>query len=80
MRALAASAIAALIALPAHAQKLPPLNLLRDNSPDAYTVQRQREIERDYNEAIKKIPDRKKTISDPWKNTRAPDVDKPKSR
>ena len=75
MRALAAFAVIALAIIPAQAQKLPPINILQDKSPDARTVQRHRDIEGDYNNTMKKIPDRKKESSDPWKTVR-PDAGK----
>jgi hypothetical protein len=60
---------------PASAQKLPPINLLQNNSPDPYTVQRRKEIESEYNSTLKTIPDKKSSKSDPWQGVRGSDAD-----
>jgi hypothetical protein len=77
MRMLVASAIVAmaLLPLPAAAQKVPPINLLRDSTPDAGTTQRRRDVEDEYKETLKKIPDRKKT-TDPWQTVRPSETGK----
>lgn len=43
-----------------------PMNLMREKGPDAYTQQKRKDIEDDYNAAMKKIPDKPKQSSDPW--------------
>ena len=80
MRGLVIAMIVVLAIVPAAAQKLPPINLLQDNSPDSYTVQRRKEIESEYNSTLKKIPDKKPPKSDPWQGVRGSDADarKPK--
>jgi Skp family chaperone for outer membrane proteins len=75
MRKVVATMIFALAITPAHAQKIPPINLLQDNTPDAYTRQRQKDIESEYNATMKKIPDKKKSNADPWQDLRRPGAD-----
>jgi len=75
MRKIVATIIFALAITPAHAQKIPPINLLKDNTPDAYTRQRQKDIESEYNATMKKIPDKKKSNGDPWQNLRGQGAD-----
>jgi hypothetical protein len=70
MRRLATATLIVFVSVPAYAQKMPPLNVLRNDAPDAYTQQRRKEIEDEYNAAMKKIPDRKKQSSDPWQKLR----------
>jgi hypothetical protein len=61
-----------LIALPANAQKIPPLNLMMGGAgEDAYTKQHRKDIEDEYNAAMKKIPDKKLQNSDPWNKLRS---------
>ena len=78
MRKLVGALIIMLAAAPAYAQKIPPINLLQSNSPDPSTVQRRKEIESEYNDTMKKIPDRKKAKSDPWQSIRDADSKKQK--
>jgi len=70
MRKIAATIIFALAIAPAYAQRIPPINLLQDNTPDASTQQRRKDIESEYNATMKKIPDKKKPNADPWQNLR----------
>jgi hypothetical protein len=74
MRLLVASAFIAITLgpAPASAQKTPPINLLGEKTIDAGTAQRRRDIENDYNETMKKIPDKKKS-ADPWGSVRPSD-------
>jgi hypothetical protein len=75
MRKVVATMIFVLAIAPAHAQKMPPINLLQDNTPDASTRQRQKDIENEYNATMKKIPDKKKPTADPWQNLRGSGAD-----
>jgi hypothetical protein len=75
MRKVVATMIFVLAIAPAHAQKMPPINLLQDNTPDASTRQRQKDIESEYNATMKKIPDKKKPNADPWQNLRGSGAD-----
>jgi hypothetical protein len=70
MRKIVAMLIFALVTAPAYGQRIPPINLLQDNTPDANTRQRQKDIENEYNATMKKIPDKKKPPADPWQNLR----------
>lgn len=71
MRALRLAAAIMLLASPAVAQSLPPINLLQDKpgktqeEKDAETAQ-----QKAYKESLKKIPDAKQP-SDPWGSVRA---------
>ena len=71
MRALRLAAVIMLLASPAVAQSLPPINLLQDKpgktqeEKDAETAQ-----QKAYKESLKKIPDAKQP-SDPWGSVRA---------
>ena len=44
MRKIVATLIFALAIAPAYAQRIPPINLLQDNTPDANTRQRQKDM------------------------------------
>jgi hypothetical protein len=60
------AAITMLIAGPVQAQSLPPINLLSE-APEKSAEQKARdaELDRDYKESLKKIPDGK-VSNDPW--------------
>ena len=68
--AFLASAIITLAVGPAFAQK-PALNLLREQPADPATEAYRKQIEQEYNSAIRKIPEPKKKSSDPWGSVRS---------
>jgi hypothetical protein len=72
MRALRLAAAIVLLASPAVAQSLPPINLLQDNKPAKTQDEIDAEAARQkaYKESLKKIPDAKQP-SDPWGSVRA---------
>ena len=71
MRRLVLAALLVLASLPASAQKLPPINMMRGGGEvDAYTKQHRKDVEEEYNATMKKIPDKKQS-SDPWGKLRS---------
>ncbi len=71
MRSFVLAALLVLISLPAAAQKLPPINMMRGGGEeDAYTKQHRKAVEEEYNATMKKIPDKKQS-SDPWHKMRS---------
>ncbi len=71
VRALLAAVMIVLLAGSAFAQSM---NLLRDNRRrTADEIEKEQQIEKDYNAEMKKIPDQKPS-SDPWGNVRSSDT------
>ena len=49
----------------------PGLNLMGDKQVDPRTEQYRKNVDREYDAALKKIPDQKKTTNDPWASVRS---------
>jgi hypothetical protein len=70
MRTFAAAILIALAAAPAFAQ-IGGINMLpEDKKKTPEEIQRGQAIDNAYNEAMKKVPDQKKTTNDPWADVR----------
>ena len=81
MRTFAAAIFLALVAGPAFAQ-IGGINMLpEDRKKTPEEIQRGQAIDNAYDEAMKKVPDRKKATNDPWADLRGgsqtPSVKKP---
>jgi hypothetical protein len=73
--------VAALIAVSAQAmaqgtpqtQRMPKpgVNLLGEKQVDPRVEERRKAVDQEYNSALKKIPEQKKTINDPWAGVRS---------
>jgi hypothetical protein len=65
------------LATPALAQ-MPPINMApQDKQLTSEEIEKQKEIDRAYKEAIKKLPDQQRS-NDPWGNIRSVDPSAPK--
>lgn len=49
----------------------PGLNLMGEKQVDPRTEQYRKNVDREYDAALKKIPDQKKTTNDPWATIRS---------
>jgi hypothetical protein len=66
------------LAGPARAQ-MPPINMApQDKQMTSEEIEKQREVDRAYREAIKKLPDQQRS-NDPWGNIRSVDQSAPKA-
>ena len=79
MRVLIAPAIIALLIQPAYAQLKPTFPIGGDKETDPAVEQYRKNVEREYNATVGKIPDQKKKNSDPWNDVRGADPPKKKS-
>jgi hypothetical protein len=66
------AAAAMVLAAPARAQ-MPPINMApQDKQMTSEEIEKQKEVDRAYREAIKKLPDQQRS-NDPWGNIRSVD-------
>jgi hypothetical protein len=49
----------------------PGLNLMGEKQADPRTEEYRKAVDREYNAALKKIPEKKKTSNDPWESVRS---------
>ena len=80
MRVLVAATIIALLVQPAYSQLKPTFKMGGDKEVDPRTEQYRKDLEREYQSTLKKIPDKEKKSNDPWADMRSNEPVKKKSQ